>query len=101
MAFGITKKELMLWKKRVSKGEIAFLTHFWFDERFPQANTVTKAGCVDIERLIACGKKYDLKEQWIDRRNRYPHFDLMGERQILILTEERQWDQISRFHLKG
>ncbi|MFA8439509.1 hypothetical protein [Pueribacillus sp. YX66] len=99
MAFGITRSELSKWKYKVLQGEIAFLTHYWFDERFPEANTVTKVGCIDIERLIYWGKQYNLKDSWIDRRNAFPHFDLIGERQIFILKKEKQWDQIHRFQL--
>lgn len=99
MAFGITRKELSEWKNSVLKGEIAFLTHYWLDERFPEANTVTKVGCIDLERLTAWGRKYDLKESWIDQRNSFPHFDLIGERQIFILKKEKQWEHIRRFQL--
>lgn len=35
MAFGINREELTRWKKAVSAGEIAFLTHYWLDPRFP------------------------------------------------------------------
>jgi len=52
MAFGITKEQLMSWKKLVKRGEIAFLTHYWYDERFPQYHTVTKVGCSNINKLI-------------------------------------------------
>lgn len=99
MAFGITREELLQWKNKVRQGEIAFLTHFWLDERFPEAKTVTKVGCSNIERLIAWGQQYELKKTWIDNRNHYPHFDLVGERQILILKKENQWEQIERFRL--
>lgn len=99
MAFGITREELLQWKNKVRQGEIAFLTHFWLDDRFPEAKTVTKVGCSNLERLIAWGQQYELKKAWIDNRNYYPHFDLVGERQILILKKENQWDQIHRFRL--
>ena len=39
MAFGITRKELGRWKRDVSEGKIAFLTHYWLDDRFPEAKT--------------------------------------------------------------
>lgn len=52
MAFGITRKELTEWKKEIDQGKIAYLTHYWLDERFPGINTVTKVGCKDIEQLI-------------------------------------------------
>ena len=61
MAFGIKREELKAWKKAVSEGEIAFLTHYWLDERFPGCKTVTKAGCSDIEKLTHWGKQYGLK----------------------------------------
>ncbi len=99
MAFGITREELAHWKNQVLRGEIAFLTHYWFDERFPEAKSVTKVGCIDIDRLIAWGKQYHLKESWIDRRNAYPHFDLIGEKQLSILIKEKKWDHIHRFQL--
>lgn len=51
MAFGIKRKELVEWKKKVSQGEIAFLTHYWIDDRFPGMTTVTKVGCADLEKL--------------------------------------------------
>ncbi len=56
MAFGIKRDELMAWKKAVSSGEIAFLTHYWIDERFPGCKTVTKAGCADIRKTERMGK---------------------------------------------
>lgn len=51
MAFGINRKELQLWKKKITSGEVAFLTHYWLDERFPGYKTVTKVGCGDLEKL--------------------------------------------------
>lgn len=51
MAFGITRQELMAWKREVSRGEIAFLTHYWLDDRFPGITTVTKVGCSDLDKL--------------------------------------------------
>lgn len=100
MAFGITRQELINWKQKVLRGEIAFLTHYWLDDRFPDAKTVTKVGCIDIERLILWGKQYDLKAEWIDRKDSYPHFDLFGEKQLFILKKEGKWDHIHRFHLQ-
>lgn len=99
MAFGISRRELIKWKQKVANGEIAFITHYWYDSRFPHAKTVTKVGCVDTDRLFAWGKKYDLKREWIDERNRYPHYDLLGDKQLMILRAEKQWDQIERFRL--
>lgn len=45
-----------MWKQKIDNGELAFLTHYWFDERFPECRTDTKAGCRDQEKLIAWGK---------------------------------------------
>lgn len=100
MAFGITRNELKEWKKKVLQGEIAFLTHYWRDARFPEAKTVTKVGCIDLHRLIEWGSQYDLKKQWVHKRDHYPHFDLIGVRQIEILKLEGRWDHIQRFRLK-
>lgn len=98
MAFGIDREELMTWKKRVSNGEVAFLTHYWLDERFPGCKTVTKAGCSDIEKLIKWGMQYGLKKEWIDMRADYPHFDLFGEYERAILLEEGLANQLERFY---
>ncbi|RXT07809.1 hypothetical protein [Ammoniphilus sp. CFH 90114] len=99
MAFGIKREELNLWKQRVAAGEVAFLTHYWQHPRFPEMKTVTKAGCADIERLIAWGMKYDLKKEWIHQRLGYPHFDLLGERQQVILESEGLLDHLKRFRI--
>ncbi|AEH47710.1 hypothetical protein [Parageobacillus thermoglucosidasius] len=99
MAFGIRRQELTEWKEKVEKGEIAFLTHYWYDERFPQYTTVTKVGCSDIEKLAAWGEKYGLRREWIHKRNRFPHFDLLGEKQIMILRQEGLADHLKRFRL--
>ncbi|WP_071395049.1 hypothetical protein [Bacillus tuaregi] len=89
MAFGIKRHELLEWKRKVDRGEIAFLTHYWLDSRFPECKTVTKVGCKDIEKLIHWGKQYGLKAEWIDKRKAsYPHFDLLGQMQIEILEKE-------------
>ncbi|MEW9676163.1 hypothetical protein ABRT01_08285 [Lentibacillus sp. L22] len=99
MAFGIKRKELMDWKNRVSRGEIAFLTHYWQDPRFPGCYTVTKVGCSNREKLAAWGQKYGLQAAWIDREEDFPHFDLFGEKQKYILQQEQQWDQLKQFNL--
>ncbi|WML44487.1 hypothetical protein [Neobacillus sp. PS3-40] len=89
MAFGIKKKDLIEWKQKIDNGEIAFLTHYWLDDRFPGCKTVTKVGCANLEKLAAWGQKYGLKKEWIDhRKNGYSHFDLLGEKQIEILKME-------------
>jgi hypothetical protein len=100
MAFGIQRAELKAWKKAVSDGEIAFLTHYWLDERFPGCKTVTKAGCANIDKLVEWGKQYGLKPEWIDMRNDYPHFDLFGNDERRILENEGIIDQLERFGLR-
>ncbi|TCP27036.1 hypothetical protein EV207_11814 [Scopulibacillus darangshiensis] len=100
MAFGLRRKELEDWKHKVKNGQIAFLTHYWYDPRFPHEHTVTKIGCCDLEKLIHWGKKYDLKPEWIDKKKDYPHFDVLGERQRLILRNEGYGNHINRFHLE-
>lgn len=98
MAFGIKRNELKEWKKRVNNGEIAFLTHYWLDERFPDCYTLTKVGCSDVNKLIAWGKQYGLKQEWIHEHT-YPHFDLFSLRQKKILLKEGLFDHIERFNL--
>jgi hypothetical protein len=97
MAFGIKREELMVWKEKVKKGEIAFLTHYWYDPRFPDIKSVTKVGCADLKRLIAWGKKHNIPAKYIDHRSDYPHFDLFGVRQVEILTNENMLEQLHRF----
>ena len=99
MAFGITRQELTAWKKTVENGEMAFLTHYWLDERFPGCKTVTKAGCANIDKLVDWGKQYGLKKEWIDMRDDYPHFDLFGEHEREILIKEGLSEQLRRFGL--
>lgn len=99
MAFGINREELSMWKQKASKDQIVFLTHYWIDERFPGYNTVTKVGCNDLEKLIEWGKRYNLKEEWIHHDKDYPHFDLFGQLQKLILTNEEEFEQLKRFKL--
>lgn len=99
MVFGISREELNAWKKRVRSGEIAFLTHYWLDERFPGCDTVTKVGCSDVEKLKRWGKKHGLLPEWIDYKTNYPHYDLFGKYQREILRQEEIWDQIERFNL--
>ncbi|AXI09203.1 hypothetical protein CV093_10345 [Oceanobacillus sp. 143] len=99
MAFGIKREELVTWKKNVENGNIDFLTHYWLDERFPDSTTVTKVGCNDLTKLISWGKKYGLQENWIDRKEQYPHFDLFGVQQEEVLRKEGKWDQLTRFNL--
>jgi len=89
VAFGINRAELIAWKEKVAQGEIAFITHYWLDDRFPNSKTVTKVGCSDTQKLINWGKKYGLKAEWIDNRKpTMPHYDLFGELRDEILRKE-------------
>ena len=99
MAFGIKRAELNEWKAAVRRGEIAFLTHYWLDDRFPGCHTVTKAGCADLSRLEEWGRAYGLRPEWIDHKEHFPHFDLFGEREYAILEAEGRQDLIDRFRL--
>lgn len=99
MAFGIKREELLRWKRLVKNGEIAFLTHYWLDPKFPNYKTVTKVGCCDLDKLVRWGDTYQLKKDWI-HDNPYPHFDLLGKRQYEILLIEGQTEQIDRFQLQ-
>ncbi|GAB2548614.1 hypothetical protein [Gracilibacillus alcaliphilus] len=99
MAFGIDRYTLAQWKRDVNQGEIAFLTHYWLDDRFPNCKTVTKVGCSNYDKLVAWGKNYGLQEEWIHLDPRFPHFDLFGDTQKEILRQERQWEHIDKFHL--
>ncbi|QPC46468.1 hypothetical protein [Mangrovibacillus cuniculi] len=99
MAFGITREELNQWKRQVRMGEVAFLTHYWVDDRFPGQKTVTKVGCTDVEKLIRWGNKYDLDPNWIDYKPGFPHFDLFGDKAYYILKVEGKVEQWNKFHL--
>lgn len=99
MAFGIKREELKLWKEQVKSGNIAFLTHYWIDERFPDCDTVTKVGCSDVEKLKRWGRGYSLEDHWIDYKNNYPHYDLFGEYQKKVLINEKIWNQLERFKI--
>ncbi|MEQ2525268.1 hypothetical protein EKG37_06265 [Robertmurraya yapensis] len=91
MAFGIKREEVKAWKDAIDRGEIAFLTHYWLDDRFPGCNTVTKVGCKDLQRLANWGRQYGLKKEWIHiRKDGYSHFDLIGEHEKRILKEENK-----------
>ncbi|BCB03785.1 hypothetical protein [Bacillus sp. KH172YL63] len=101
MAFGINRQELKDWKQAVMGGDIAFLTHYWLDDRFPGARSVTKVGCCDLDTLARWGDQYSLKREWIHQREGgFPHFDLVGDTQLKILRNEGLHDHIDRF-LKG
>ncbi|MDL4839553.1 hypothetical protein [Aquibacillus rhizosphaerae] len=99
MAFGVKRKELIEWKHQVQQGNISFLTHYWIDPRFPGCNTVTKVGCTNIDKLIKWGSQYDLQPNWIHHDPCFPHYDLFGEMQKVVLTQEKQWNQIKRFNI--
>ncbi|MCY8098658.1 hypothetical protein MOB81_21805, partial [Bacillus atrophaeus] len=45
------------------------------------------------------GEKYGLKKEWIHKRDEFPHYDLLGETQKMILERERLTDHLSRFKL--
>lgn len=97
MAFGIKRAELNAWKQNVKQGEIAYLTHYWYDPRWPDDKTVTKVGCADLERLINWGQKHNIPAKYIDQRADYPHFDLFGARQREIMTKENMLAQLHKF----
>ncbi|MFC3038853.1 hypothetical protein ACFOGI_01130 [Virgibacillus xinjiangensis] len=99
MAFGVSKKEVETWKKDVTDGKIAFLTHFWLDDRFPGCDSVTKVGCSNLTKLEKWGAQYDLHPKWIHRDENYPHFDLFGSRQRDILKREGKYEHLKRFKL--
>lgn len=99
MAFGITRKELTQWKEAVTRGEIAFITHFWLEPRFPGIYTVTKVGCTNLDHLAEWCLTNGLDPRYIHNRNPFPHFDLIGPKQKEILQKERLWDQLERFRL--
>jgi hypothetical protein len=99
VAFGITREELQLWKEMVTRGEIAFLTHYWLDPRFPDIKTVTKVGCSNLQLLSDWCVSYGLNPSYIHNRPPYPHFDLMGSKQREILKSEQLWLQLQRFKM--
>ncbi|WP_411346206.1 hypothetical protein ACE3MZ_09590 [Paenibacillus sp. WLX1005] len=99
MAFGINRTQLNDWKRQVEAGKIAFLTHYWIDERFPGIRTVTKVGCNDLQRLREWCQSYGLNPRYIHHRDRYPHFDLLGREQVRILQAEGLQDHIDHFRL--
>jgi hypothetical protein len=95
LAFGLKREQINEWKQKIDDGEIAFLTHFWQDKRFPGYNTVTKVGCSDLNKLAEWGQKHQLQKQWIHhRKDGYSHFDLIGEKQKGILLKEGLIDHI-------
>jgi hypothetical protein len=101
VAFGIKREELNKWKVNVREGNsVVFLTHYWLHPRFPGIKTVTKAGCSNLLLLKNWGAKYGLKPEWIHHRDEFPHFDLIGDKQVEILIKEGITDQVKRFQLK-
>jgi hypothetical protein len=95
LAFGIKKQQISEWKRKIDNGEIAFLTHYWLDDRFPGSNTVTKVGCNDLVKLAVWGQIHGLRKEWIHhRKDGYSHFDLIGERQREILQKEGLFEHI-------
>jgi hypothetical protein len=99
VAFGIKREELNDWKAAVGRGEIAYLTHYWLDPRFPGTRTVTKVGCSDIRTLTEWCVAHGLNPKYIHRRAPFPHFDLIGTRQREILRQEKLLEQLRRFRL--
>jgi hypothetical protein len=99
LAFGITRQELQQWKAAVTRGEIAFITHYWIDPRFPGMKTVTKVGCSNPQLLTAWCTANGLNPAYIHQRPPFPHYDLFGRKQIEILQKEQLWDHLQRFGL--
>lgn len=99
MAFGISRSEMNEWKAKVSRGEIAYLTHYWVDPRFPNIKTVTKVGCSDLNKLKRWCVENGLSPRYIHAREEYPHFDLLGPKQREILIREQLQEHLERFRL--
>lgn len=97
MAFGIARHELNEWKNRVSRGEIAYLTHYWYEPRFPGIKTVTKVGCSDLNVLRRWCIDHGLNPEYIHLRSEFPHYDLIGSKQQEILLQEGLQDHLKRF----
>ncbi|WP_219835447.1 hypothetical protein [Paenibacillus sp. R14(2021)] len=100
MAFGVKREELERWKARAASGEIAYITHYWHEPRFKGVKTVTKVGCDDLDKLTAWCLENGLEPKYIHRRQPFPHFDLIGAKQVEILKREGLWEQLSRFKLE-
>jgi len=100
VAFGITRAELAAWKEAVLEGEIAYLTHYWYDPRFPEIRSVTKVGCADMARLTDWCLSHGLNPRYIHRRPPFPHFDLMGSKQQAVLRMEGLLSHIERFRME-
>ena len=76
-----------------------FLTHYWYDKRFPEFNTVTKVGRSNIQRLEDWCVSNGLNPEYIHYRLPYPHFDLIGPKQTELLHKYRLEEHIARFGL--
>lgn len=101
MAFGISKKELADWKNRAASGKVALITHYWYDPRYPEFHTVTKAACADHDKLLAWGKQFGFQPHWIHYREEYSHFDIRGPKQIEVLEACGHSEAITRFRLSS
>ncbi len=99
MAFGITRTELNQWKASVASGNTAFLTHYWFDPRFPHLRTVTKVGNANLQKLTEWCAEHGLNPKYIHNRTPFPHFDLIGAKQKEILIKENLEHHLDRFKL--
>ncbi|KIL48759.1 hypothetical protein KP77_19700 [Jeotgalibacillus alimentarius] len=101
MAFGLKRQELLQWKRDIDRGKVAFITHYWLDERFDEMKTVTKVGAKDLGKLYDWGRQYGLKKDWIHmREDGYSHYDLIGSVQVEILKAEGMQEQMDRFNIK-
>ncbi|MBS4207414.1 hypothetical protein [Bacillus sp. FJAT-50079] len=101
MAFGITRKEIIIWKQAIDEGHFAFITHYWLDDRFPNMNTVTKVGCKDLDKLARWGQGHGLRKEWIHHRvDGYSHYDLLGSKQTEIFRLLGEKKQLGVFVIK-
>lgn len=100
MAFGIKRSEIEQWKRTVAQGEIAYLTHYWLDPRFPDMRTVTKVGCSDLAKLSRWCLDNGLNPKYIHKRDAFPHFDVLGPKQREVLLRADLHDQLERFGIK-
>ncbi|MBM7568654.1 hypothetical protein [Paenibacillus sacheonensis] len=100
MAFGVKREELERWKAKAGRGEIAFMTHYWLEPRFVGIKTVTKVGCDDLEKLAAWCRANGLDPKHIHRRQPFPHYDLIGDKQVEILRREGLREQLERFKME-
>jgi hypothetical protein len=100
VAFGIKRAELNEWKATVARGETAFLTHYWYDPRFPDVRTVTKVGNANLERLTDWCIVNGLNPKYIHNRPPFPHFDLMGYKQKEILIKKNLQHHLDRFKIE-